>query len=370
MNILYLISDGYSEFNSSNVRARIPANAINKTDEHYAKIAHSHEWLRQTPRIIQLCNWADVISIQRVAIFESIQHIETWRNRGKFIVVDFDDAYQMIRDDNASYEFWGQGIITKTLSDGKQYKKKTASPVEQFKAGVSKVSAIATPSEQLCLDWSPYLGPSSTYLHIPNYIEADRYKEPFDKNRIIIGWGGSLSHLPSWTDSGVIEALYRVMKNNDNVYLMIVGDNRVIDKLPFAKDRVMFHPYVSWRDWPDILRLFDIGIAPLAGEYDCRRSDLKVSEYIASALPYIATESVVYEKYSDVSGLYVNQGNKTKCDVSNVEGWHYSIEYAIEHIGKLKEMMLQHKHDYRAIYDIDHNVYNILDKYHQLQEVA
>ena len=366
MKILYVISDGFNEFNSSNFRARIPVNAINKTDYAQARIVHSGEWLKQTEHIKALCHWADVITIQRVAIFEGVTHTETWRNKGKCVVVDFDDAYQLIRGDNASYDFWGNGYITKTTPDGVQYKVKSPNPVEQFKLGVSKVSAIVTPSELLCKDWAKHLSPHSTSLHIPNYIEGGRYLEPFDKNRIIIGWGGSLSHLPSWTESGVINAIYKLMKKHDNLYLMIVGDERVVDKLSILpKDRLMFHPYVIWQRWPEMLRLFDIGIAPLAGEYDCRRSDLKVSEYIASSLPFVATKSDVYKRYFELDG-FVEQGDLDKCDKPNADGWYHALDKKIVDIKQSKEQAKQAKRDYWASYNITENTYNIVNKYKEI----
>lgn len=368
MKLLYVISDGYSEFNSSNLRARIPVNAINQSGEAEARIIHSAEWLQQSQRVKQWCSWADIISLQRIAIFESIGHIETWRNKGKVVVVDFDDAYQLIRDDNASYDFWGKGILTKTVADGVQYENQGANPVDQFRVGVSKVSGIVTPSKLLCRDWARQLSFGAHSLHIPNYIEPNRYKEPFSKNRTIIGWGGSLSHMPSWTESGIIPALYRLMKRHTDLHILIVGDNRVVDELAklLPRQRIMYHPYVSWREWPEMLRLFDVGVAPLAGEYDCRRSDLKVSEYIASALPFVATSSAVYERYNNIENSFVDQGDGDKCDTPNSDGWQEQLEMIIDNLDYRKERSQKIKRDYWATYSIDDNVYNILDKYRKL----
>lgn len=367
MNIVHFISDGFREYNSSNYRVSIPASALQKSGLAKVVILGIQQWLAQSSEAKLACARADVIVLQRVLIDDSLPQVDYWRNRGKAIVIDFDDAYDLIRPDNAAYGFWHGGEIDVTLGTGYKYKRKMEPhPVEQFKNGLSHVSALTTPSRVLCNDWSRY-APAE---YLPNYLDLPRY-ERFQKKqneKITIGWGGSLSHIPGFTDSGISQALGQLFSERDDIQFLLVGDDRVIKELPIPAKQKLYCPYVKFNDWPGVLLRYDIGIAPLFGKYDCRRSHLKVMEYVAMGLPYIATRSAVYREFFDAGGLYVEQGDLDKCDVGNAEGWYTAIKEVVDSFDNYKSIAAQSKIDFRSTYDVNLNVNNIIDTYTRIIE--
>ncbi len=375
VNILYFVADGINEYNSSRWRVSTPYNAINGRDwEHRARIASAQAWLKQTEEAVDLCRWADLISIQRVAIDTSFTSIKYWRSQGKAVVIDYDDDYFRINDSNAAYKFWGDGNVDITIADGTKFESPMKThPVKQFIEGLKACTAATMPSSLLAKDARKY---GATAFFIPNFLEKRLYpepnKRPYDKDRIVIGWGGSLSHLESFEYSGIIPALKEILEKKDNIYLLIVGDERVTKKLKdleLRNDRLLHHPYVSYDRWYKTLQLYDIGIAPLAMEYDMRRSWIKVAEYMSMGIPFVATNGAPYY-YSQigtpVSGLFVSQGDKDKSDQPSETGWEQALTATINNLELLKKEAVKNKDNYFEIFDIENNVESMISIYQEI----
>jgi hypothetical protein len=123
------------------------------------------------------------------------------------------------------------------------------------------------------------------------------------QDRIVIGWGGSVSHYDSWWGSGLFEAAKYITKHYPEVLWLICGnDPRLQAQLPVHRDNKHWQPGVEPSQWPQIIKTFDIGVAPLYGPYDQRRSWLKTLEYGLAGVPWVATDG---EPYADHRGLGV-----------------------------------------------------------------
>lgn len=371
MNVLYFIADGINEYNSSRWRVSTPFNAINQRDwNHKARIASSQRWMKQDDETKKLCQWADIIHIQRVGIDKSIPATKYWRERGKAVVIDYDDDYFRINKGNAAYKFWGEGNVDVNLPDGTKFQQAMdRHPVTQFIEGMQACTAVTMPSRLLAEDARKY---GANAFFIPNFLERRLYKttntKPYDKNRIIIGWGGSLSHIESFEHSGIVPALKKILNEMENVFLLIVGDKRVIEKLSslgVRKDKIVYHPYVPFDRWQDTLKLYDIGIAPLALEYDMRRSWIKLAEYLSMGIPFVATDGSPYQEtkahLKEVSGSFVYQGSNG-C-TPNAAGWEQELRKAIENVEKLKQTAVRNQEYYFNVYNIENNIEWMIEMY-------
>lgn len=368
MNIVHFVSDRFNEYNSSHFRVTIPATALNNAG-HSVNVLSISDWLKQTPIAISKCATADVIVIQRVMVQDSISNAKKWIQHGKKVILDFDDAYDLIGKENSAYPFWGEGIVEIVLEHGTKYKKKMIPhPIEQLKTGMATLSGATVPSMQLVKDWSKY----TPMYYLPNLLDSSVYNVPLSKNKkITIGWGGSMSHLTSWAGSGVEKALANIINKRNDVELLIVGDKRVVDQISAKIDRskIKFLPYVMFTDWPKVLAKFDIGIAPLAGEYDCRRSRLKVMEYLAMGIPFIATKAMPYFELLDthLEEYFVDQGDLDKADKPNMFSWELKIESIIDNIVKEREKAQSNKAYFYDWYDVNKNIDNIVDVYERIK---
>ena len=366
MNICFCVADGLSEFNSSNFRTAFPAGALIRAG-HQVSILNVQHWMQQSPYANTVLQQADIIHLQRVLIDGTHEHVHKWRSAGKAVTTDWDDAYDLIHPDNAAAKFWLHGRVDVKLEHDIKYTTGMPThPLEQFRKGLPFCTAGITPSKILSKDWETF---TPVYV-VPNYLESAMYRQTrkhVNDPYIVLGWGGSLSHVQSWKDSGINEALKRILQERDNVRLLIVGDQRVVDQLPLRRDRVWFTPYIGWWAWQDTLMRYDIGLAPLAGEYDDRRSNLKVAEYLMAGLPFVASKSPVYEDFFTAeSGLFVQHGHDKETYDERVESWYSSTIDVIDRIEYYRLMAKEAIELHGMRYDVDRNVDNIISVYEEI----
>jgi len=316
----------------------VPAKAVNLTEKHTAKTIYINDFVKNTEESQQMCSEADIIVIERNYFGDTLTMMQFWKVRGKTIIAIFDDAYDIMHPQNISYNFWTHGELKMRNEQGEEkviYMRPL--PIEQFKWGLQMVKGIQVPSVNLAKDWSKY---NKTYF-VHNYLDIDKYKNvlplfPHPKEEIIIGWCGSMSHYASFNDSGVLQALRRVARKYPQVKVMITGDRRIFEILEVKDDQKLFSPYVPYDQWASLLKTLDIGLCPLAGEYDKRRSWIKALEYMAVKVPWIASTYPTYDELHDY-GLMTENGYR---------GWEDSISKMIEEYPKYQELAETKAYDF------------------------
>jgi len=98
-------------------------------------------------------------------------------------------------------------------------------------------------------------------------------------------------------------------------------------KAPAPKQKIIYQTGVAPWLWPQIVARFDIGLAPLAGDYDRRRSWIKVMEYALAGIPCAFTD---YEPYDDLRPLGIPIENSS-------ENWYHALKFLIENIKEVKQ---------------------------------
>ena len=306
MIITFIFADQPQEWNTSNWRCVIPFNAVNRTSQHKAFLYSLKDFVNNTPEIQIACSQSDIIVVERNLFRETLTMIQYWKARGKVIVANFDDAYHLMHPSVSSYRFWHEGEVSVQDSNGVNSTARLDSiPLTEFKWGLRMVDAAVMPSKVLAKDWEDY---TDTY-YLPNYFPTDIYlkTDPAEAHEgIHIGWGGSLSHLQSFTDSGVLSALKRVLRVKPLVHLLICGHKGVYDKIDLEEGQKIYQNFVSFPEWPGVLRQFDIGLAPLHGLYDGRRSWNKPMEYMIMQIPWLASDSIAYRDIAQFGRVVKN----------------------------------------------------------------
>lgn len=295
MKITYVYADNPTEFNTSRFMAINPAKAVNSIAGNEAYLLHISEFEKDSDLSKFVCNKSDIIVIERNFFGLALPHMVKWKIHNKFIIGVFDDAYAHMTVDNASYDYWINSKV-KYKNDKNEEIEAIITPhvLNQFRLGCKIVDCIMTPSIQLCKDYKTL---ANTH-YFENLFDSKYYnlpKKEFNPKEIIIGWGGSLSHFNSFDKSGVLEALKNVCKSCSNVKIKICGDKRVFDLIDIPEEQKLFEGFVSYENWAKTVSTFDIGIAPLSGEYDKRRSWIKPMEYMMLKIPFIASDNVSYD---------------------------------------------------------------------------
>jgi hypothetical protein len=358
LKILYVYGDKPEGANCTLHNCIFPAEAINKTGKHTADCIHVDEFMKNDELVQGLCLNADLIVVERNLFGDTLTMMQLYKVRNKSVAVIFDDQYSMITPKNASYSFWAKSETYTALPNGQiQVSPIRPTPMEQFKWGLKMSKGIITPSRVHCADWDEY-GP--TY-RTRNYLKLDRYENteplfPHPKEELLIGWSGSMSHFESFTDSGIAPALTYILKTYPQVKLLLTGDREVYNRINISPERKIFSDYVPEEKWSQLVASYDIGLAPLATEFDRRRSPIKALEYMIMKVPWIASDFETYEELKDY-------GTLTKNGLAN---WKEAISYAIEHIEEKRELANGKAYEFALTQSWDTNIDKLLKIFQEI----
>jgi glycosyltransferase involved in cell wall biosynthesis len=308
---LFVYADnGLLELNTSFWRCFIPAKHLEGAG-HETLVAHLLEVFTDSPspKVASFLHTAEVIVVERVFIDAFAPKILEWQKMGKRVVGTFDDAYHLIEPNRGSGGFWR----------GKKTNESTGN-LKQFRRNLSLFDRVIVPSRVLAEDYKPYC---KDIQFVDNYTLKELWdgvkKRPPD-NSIVIGWGGSTGHVRSWRDSGVVTALARLQRKYPRLHVKVYGGGTEIpDYLKSTGIKYEFGGWLDFESWPSHVALWDIGVVPLSGLYDSRRSAIKALELGYAQVPWVATNDVPYQ--GAVGGTLVdNKPNR----------WEYAIEELIE----------------------------------------
>jgi len=282
MEALFLYADLPQELNTSKYRIQIPAKYLQKAG-HTIQVNHISE--------LDLSEVPEVVLVERVITPE---FIELLRLAGvKRILATFDDHYGLIPNDSPmSYQYW-KG---KKLSGPKG--------IDEFKQALGMVDKALVPSQLLIRDFS--FSAKGRMAYFPNFYDPEVWldvKPAIEKptGSLVVGWGGSRQHGASWRQSRLAEGLSQVKKVYGEKVQVWVYARAADDVLEKAKLSFLSYPWVNFEEWPRHVAGFDIGLLPLAGEYDRRRSNLKATEYGLVGIPW--TGNIEYnDPYQDCKG--------------------------------------------------------------------
>jgi len=299
-----------------------PADCFNRTPGWHAKLIHVSGFFEFLSPAIQ--NWlapADIIILQRNAVDQrAIDAIQYWQGMGKPVAIDLDDAYHILPWSNPAHKFW--------------HERKDGEALVWLERALSICDGLIAPNRALLADWAhcvpgyylPNFARREWWTNLPSREEV---KERLGlKNRIVIGWGGSVSHYDSWWGSGLREAARIIAQRYPDVTWVICGnDPRIADQLPVPRNQKLAIRGVPPFDWPKIVRGFDIGVAPLFGPYDQRRSWIKGLEYLLGGVPWVGTDG---EPYRDLQGLGTLIRN-------SVEHWVHALSAILDNLSQAQQ---------------------------------
>ena len=174
---------------------------------------------------------------------------------------------------------------------------------------------------------------------------------------IVIGLGGDGNHFPGIKNSGVLQALGKVIQQRIQVQIVVFGgDQRIYDHLPVSVSRKYLWPAIDQENWPRYLSQIDIGLAPLSGDFDQRSGSARLLEYMAMKIPWIGSESPVYRKFSQYGWLVPN----------SAEAWEKVIIDMIDHIKDYRVEAAAEPYLFALSHDIDENINTILMAYENI----
>lgn len=372
LKIVKIFADSAAEWNCSQWRDLGPSDAFNRAGGKWSgKLLHASGFLNYLSPVVQnYVMQADLITVQRNVIDPQIlESIKYFMGLGKPVAIDLDDAYHILPWSNPAHQFWVErdDIYANSTPGYSQFGpaqtnghgKVNGAALRYLEDGLRLTQALIAPNRNLLNDWGHvcrgyYLqnyAESGWWVNLPTREEVK--KEKGLEGKIVIGWGGSVSHYDSWYGSGIFEAAGRICRRHSNVVWLICGnDGRIHKDLPVPYDQKASQPGVPAQDWPRSVRGFDIGVAPLWGIYDQRRSWIKGMEYSLAGVPWAGTSGEVYRDLADTGTLVPN----------GADAWELAIERLIGNLEREQQAMEARIPEAQGRFLVDNN----LDKFERV----
>jgi hypothetical protein len=357
LNLVFVYADSPGEWNCSQYLAIDPMNAINKLEGHSAKAIHINDFVTNNEETQKLISAADLVMVERNCFQDTLTLMMFWKVRGQNFGVCFDDGYSVMHPKNVSYNFWMKGEVDGVDAEGKPTKGiMNPPPLKQLGWGIQMAKFLQVVSPALMEDWKRY----NDECHIINHhIVLEKYLnvEPLYKHDDTwISWSGSLSHVSSFENSGLLRAFRKIVRNRKNVKIVITGDRRVFDLVDIPITKKIYSPFVPADKYQALLKSFDIFTIPLADEYDKRRSQIKPLESMALSIPFLASD---FPNYAHMKP-YGNFTNNTW------QEWTDKLEDMIEHLSDYKEKAKEVGFPFAQTQDINASIPERLDLYQRM----
>lgn len=134
---------------------------------------------------------------------------------------------------------------------------------------------------------------------VPNYLGDQHFvRTPRNDEGIVVGWVAGVEHIADSRRLKITQTLQRVMEKRPEVRVVSMGV-----RLDLDATRYTHHEHIPLHRLGEYVRKFDVGIAPLADiPMSYARSDVKVKEYSAAGVPWLASNRGPYAGLNPKNG--------------------------------------------------------------------
>jgi glycosyltransferase involved in cell wall biosynthesis len=257
--------------------------------------------MREAPLPPGLLDDVDVLHIHRYHEPRPHRLAREARARGAAVVWDDDDHLAAIPKGAHNYRLWRSFDGQRRQTDKRR--------LLRIADLVTAPSAHLT--SRLCEEGAVEAAVIGNFL--PDaLLRPDRVSHP----RVTIGWSAGLEHQIDVDRLPIVPVLQRLLDERDDVDVIAFGLG-----LPLRGERYRHIPYVPLEALTQHLAVLDVGIAPLADiEFNRARSDVKLKEYAAAGVPWLASPTGPY------AGLGEQHGGRLVAD----DRWHEQLTRLVD----------------------------------------
>ena len=146
---------------------------------------------------------------------------------------------------------------------------------------------------------------------IENYVHHKRRGRPRRHAGIVVGWVAGMEHAGDARALGIAAALRRLQAEHADVRVECLGVDLGLT------ERYEHHTVVRFDRLPQVMAGWDIALAPIAPTaFNAARSNIKLKEYAASRVPWLASA------YGPYANLGEAQGGRLVPD----DGWYEALD--------------------------------------------
>jgi glycosyltransferase involved in cell wall biosynthesis len=242
----------------------------------------------------QTLHEVDVIIMQRMMNEGLAYHVKKSREKGQIIINDVDDWY------------WGLDPANNAWT--------ASHPKNNPKENINHYKSILAASDFITVS-TPFLYERMSKWNknvrmFPNTVDVDAFTkhDHTEKKHVYVGWVGSTAHRSGDLQvmRGVLSQLATTQNANAQVRYLHGGAHEksphFADEVGVPQELVDLLPLCEPQDYPKLLAM-DIGIAPLRNmPFNEAKSEIKLLEYSASGIPWVASASSSYANLSATWG--------------------------------------------------------------------
>lgn len=284
--MIYADSDG-AEMNCSRFRILTPAKYLTKAGHTINLLKNPGITHKRGDREVDIDAGIDYAQIKETVLIErniTPEIVDKLKLSGaKRVVLTCDDNYSKF-DFLATARPWWERNYSK------------------FQKALGMVDLVIVPSMTLLDFYKPHC---KKIEYVANYLDDDLYQDlPARPEVKAIGWGGSIQHATSWQNRKMLKALDKILKDFPGWELHLVAGKipEIVGTFP-AGMTLKWHDWIPHTEWPKEVATFSIGIAPLFGDYDRYRSNLKILEYAICGVPWVASMADPYSRMPVRGGI-------------------------------------------------------------------
>lgn len=228
----------------------------------------------------------DVIFVQRLMHDGLANHTRKARAAGQVVINDLDDWYWGLSPSNNAWL-------------ASHPKRNPRENVNHYRSVICASSLITVSTPYLAERVSAWQ-PKSEIVVVPNTVDTARFKKHDHTGTTpTVGWVGSCAHR-----SGDLEILRGIMTTTqDELGFNLYHGGHHQNSSSFAEgvgvdpEKVRTKPACDPQDYPELMEM-DIGIAPLSTRpFNDAKSEIKLMEYSACGIPWIASGSESYVQF-------------------------------------------------------------------------
>lgn len=132
---------------------------------------------------------------------------------------------------------------------------------------------------------------------IENHLQRRSWRRPQRHRGLVVGWIAGMEHTADVVGLGLTETLEAIQRDHPDVQVESVGVDLHL------RERYTRHSQAHFNDLPRHMARYDIGLAPLIDiPFNAARSNIKVKEYAASGVPWLASPRAPYVDLGERQG--------------------------------------------------------------------
>ncbi len=240
------------------------------------------EWdMRTAPPPLEVLRQADVVHFWRLYREPARRLMSALKEAGVGVVFDNDDDVTRVPKDSPAY---------------REMKAARAQVARELGATLRLAHLVTTTCAELAVRLRRLGGDVRV---VENYVEAGFVRPrraPSDE--VTIGWVAGREHRGDLKELRLRRTVELLLEQQPHVRFVSVG----VD-FGLRSERCTHHGFIPLRRLPDAIGRFDVGLAPLADvSFNRVRSNVKVKEYAAAGVPWLASPIGPYKGLGEEQG--------------------------------------------------------------------